>query len=113
MAAIFTAYTSYHSDYGTYPSSPLIVNKGEKFDCLSVTTWEPIEPKIYNYNCMNTNVFRLHKKDSSCPAGVITNATKDSFTVAACGNLDKDSTLDVWTIDDQKHLRNIINDIKE
>ena len=34
-----------------------------------------------------------------------------SFTAIAKGNLDDDTALDIWTIDQNKNLQNIINDI--
>ena len=37
------------------------------------------------------------------------NATQ--FIARAEGNIDKDSTLDVWEIDHTKELRNVVNDI--
>ena len=50
--------------------------------------------------------------DHPCHPGIVTSATKDSFTVAACGNTDNDETIDVWTIDDANHLRNVVDDVK-
>ena len=34
-----------------------------------------------------------------------------SFTPTAKGHLDDDTALDIWTIDQNKNLQNIINDI--
>ena len=34
-----------------------------------------------------------------------------SFTATAKGNLGDDTALDIWTIDQNKNLQNIINDI--
>jgi type IV pilus assembly protein PilA len=34
-----------------------------------------------------------------------------SFTAVAIGNIDGDATCDVWTIDDQKILTNVTNDV--
>jgi len=62
---------------------------------------------------MNTEAFSPVQNDFYCPPGIISTATKDSFTVAACGNVDADTTTDVWTIDDAKHLRNVIDDVKK
>lgn len=36
--------------------------------------------------------------------------TQRAFTAAAIGNIDGDPTLDVWTIDESKHLVNLVND---
>ena len=112
LGAIFTAYTSYHSDYNTYPSASFITLQGKDFNCLEAADWEPKGTIRYNYNCMNIEAFSPPTNDSPCPPGIVTSATKDSFTVAACGNVDNDTTVDVWTIDDAKHLRNVVDDVK-
>jgi len=113
LGAIYTAYTSYHSDNNTYPSAPFITLQGTTFNCLAIADWEPKGNIRYNYNCMNTEVFSPAINDSPCPPGIATNATKDTFTIAACGNIDNDTTIDVWTIDDAKHLRNVVDDVKK
>jgi competence protein ComGC len=113
LGAIFTAYTSYHSDNNTYPTAPFIKYQGTTYNCLAIADWEPKGQIRYNYNCMNTEAFSPATNDSPCPPGIFTTATKDSFTVAACGNVDNDTTIDVWTINDQKKLKNIIDDVKE
>ena len=48
---------------------------------------------------MNSAVLCLKTGDSS------------SFTATAKGNLDDDTALDIWTIDQNKNLQNIMNDI--
>ena len=48
---------------------------------------------------MNSAVLFLKSGDSS------------SFTATAKGNLDDDTALDIWTMDQNKNLQNIINDI--
>ena len=48
---------------------------------------------------MNSAVLCLKNGDSS------------SFTATAKGNLDDDTALDIWTIDQNKNLQNIMNDI--
>ena len=113
LGAIFTAYTSYHSDYNTYPSAPFIKIKDATYNCLAVSDWEPKGTIRYNYNCMNTEAFSPAVNDSPCPPGIVTHADKDSFTVAACGNVDNDTTVDVWTINDAKKLKNVVDDVRE
>ena len=48
---------------------------------------------------MNSAVLCLKTGDSS------------SFTATAKGNLGDDTALDIWTMDQNKNLQNIINDI--
>jgi type IV pilus assembly protein PilA len=112
LSAIFIAYNAYHSDYHTYPSSPLIQVGNTVYNCLAISEWEPKGTVRYNYNCMNTEAFSPATNDSPCPPGIVSTATKDSFTIAACGNVDNDATVDVWTINDAKKLRNVVDDVK-
>lgn len=114
LAAIYTAYQAYHSDYNTYPSSPSIQIGKKVYNCLSVAGWKPKGRKRYrySYHCMNTKVFSAKANGFDCPPEIVTSATKDSYTIAACGNADNDATIDVLTIDDAKHLRYVVDDVK-
>lgn len=38
---------------------------------------------------------------------------KDRFLIVAVGNIDNDATLDVWTIDEKKKLKNLVDDIRK
>lgn len=115
LVAIFKAYQQYHSDHHTYPSAPEIQDGNTVYNCFTIAGWKPKDEwQRYNYYCMNTGVFSpdAYSPNHPCPPGVVSTATKDSFTVAACGNVDNDTTVDVWTINDRKQLRNIIDDVK-
>ncbi len=35
------------------------------------------------------------------------------FTAVAVGNIDRDDTLDVWSMDDSRNLRNLVNDVRQ
>jgi type IV pilus assembly protein PilA len=113
LGSIYSAYQAYHNDYNTYPSSPFFLVGNASYDCFQIAGWEPKDQIRNNYNCMNTEVFSPATNDSPCPPGIYTTANKDSFTVAACGNVDNDTTIDVWTINDQKKLKNVVDDVKE
>jgi type IV pilus assembly protein PilA len=39
--------------------------------------------------------------------------TVDAFKVVAVGNIDNDETLDVWVIDQNKNLRNLVDDTRQ
>ena len=114
LDAIYAAYQQYHSDHHTYPSAASIQKGDTVVDCFKVVGWQPKLQYIrYNYNCMNSEIYYPATQDSSCPPGIVTSADQISFTIAACGNLDNDATVDVWTIDDAKHLRNVVDDVKK
>ncbi len=46
-----------------------------------------------------------------CTASTLDNISTGGFKAAAVGNIDGDATCDVWTIDDQKNLVNVTNDV--
>ncbi|MEE9232381.1 MAG: prepilin-type N-terminal cleavage/methylation domain-containing protein [Nitrospirales bacterium] len=46
-----------------------------------------------------------------CTASALDSASPTGFTAVAIGNIDGDATCDVWTITDQKVLKNVTNDV--
>ena len=46
-----------------------------------------------------------------CTASTLDVVSATSFTAVAIGNIDGDATCDVWTINDQKVLTNVTNDV--
>ena len=46
-----------------------------------------------------------------CTASTLDNVSDTGFTAAATANIDGDSTCDVWTIDENKTLLNVTNDV--
>jgi type IV pilus assembly protein PilA len=112
LGAIYSAYQQYHSDHHTYPSSPSIQIGSTTVNCFAIAGWEPKGQIRYNYNCMNTEAFSPAFNDSPCP-GDYSHADKDSFTIASCGNVDADTTVDVWTINDRKKLKNVVDDVRK
>jgi type IV pilus assembly protein PilA len=114
--AIYEAYKVYHRKHHTYPISPSIQFGNTTYNCLNITGWEPKGQLRYTYECEGTQAYWPgwdgSGKPSPCSPPIATHATKDSFTIAACGNIDNDTTLDEWTIDDAKHLRNVVDDVK-
>jgi type IV pilus assembly protein PilA len=112
LGAIFTAYTAYFSNNNTFPGAVMFIVGGGTFNCLSVADWEPKGAIRYNYNCMTAPVFLPANNNADCDPPVITNATDIDFTVAACGNIDSDSTVDEWTVDNEKVIKNVQDDVK-
>jgi type IV pilus assembly protein PilA len=115
LGEIYNAYEVYHRRHHAYPTSPSIQVGDITYNCFAVVGWRPKHKRWlrYNYNCMNIEAFSPPTNDSPCPPRIVTSATKDSFTIAACGNVDNDTTVDVWTVDDAKHLRNVVDDVKK
>lgn len=46
-----------------------------------------------------------------CTASTLDNVSATGFTAVATGNIDGDATCDVWTIDENKTLLNVANDV--
>lgn len=46
-----------------------------------------------------------------CTASTLDNVSATGFTAVATGNIDGDPTCDVWTIDENKTLLNVTNDV--
>jgi len=126
LGAIYTAYSMYHSDYNTYPSEAMItiedpVSKKlgitpipkDSYNCLAIADYEPKGQTRYAYECMNRIVYPNTQGTPIDDCPVLTSADKNLFIVAACGNIDGDEVLDVWTINEKKELINVINDLRE
>jgi type IV pilus assembly protein PilA len=117
LLAIYKAYQTYHSSHGTYPREPSIKIGDETFNCISATGWAPPGPLRYTYECMGTPAYwpgyYAGKTPGSCLPPIATKATKDSFTVAACANIDNDPFIDEWTINDKGELINAMDDVTD
>ncbi len=46
-----------------------------------------------------------------CTASTLDSVSATGFTAVATGNIDGDPTCDVWTIDENKTLLNVTNDV--
>ncbi len=113
LGAIFTAYAAYYADNNTYPTAPMINVNGKDYNCLAIADWEPKGRIRYTYECMGTVAYHNDQIAPSESCGGNSGADQTSFTISACGNIDADSTLDVWTINDSKVLINVVNDVRE
>jgi type II secretory pathway pseudopilin PulG len=110
LSAIYTAYQSYFSDHNTFPSTYFITVGNMDYNCISITGWQPKGRIRYNYNCVGVEAFSPATNNSSCSPAVATYAAQFSFTIAACGNVDNDTVVDEWGIDNSKRLRNFQDD---
>jgi Tfp pilus assembly protein PilE len=60
----------------------------------------------------NTALLSNWLNTAGCYTFTIAAATATTFTAQAQGNIDKDATLDQWTIDQNGTLTNVVNDVK-
>jgi len=122
LGAIFTSYTSYFADNGNYPTAASITISGTTYNCLSVADWSPTGRLRYTYNCMGSDVYwtgwdtgtaivTLCSVPFGQTGGLTATSTVNAFTIAACGNVDNDSYVDEWTLNDLKVIKNNCNDV--
>jgi len=104
LGGIFTAETSYFAEENVFAD-------------LDQISWAPVGRAIYRYHVANANF------DLGNTAGVTTlaawvtatpgiqNTTPYGFTAGAQGSVDTDGVLDQWTINNDRDLRNYVNDV--
>lgn len=112
LGAIYAAYSSYFSEWNTYPSSATITLNGQTYDCLTITEWTPKGMNRYAYDCNKSIAFSnkvgvpITSPCGGVANGAGTGATDLTFTVGACGNIDTDDVLDQWCVNDRKIILN-------
>ena len=62
----------------------------------------------YYYELGNANSGTL---PAGCTASTLDTVSATGFIAVAIGNIDGDATCDVWTINEQKVLTNVVNDV--
>jgi len=110
LGAIYVAQLSYFSENNTYAGGS---------DTFKLINWEPASQNRYAYYCQGAmipnklpmRVDYVPKPDGRWPVTAKPQSSQSGFTCMAVGNIDNDDTLDVWSINDSKILRNDLNDI--
>ncbi len=102
LAAVFTNQELYHGDNNTY---------SDQFGRIGFDTEGE---NIYTYwigaNSIQTSGMKGGVPADCQAAPGAVGVERLAFTAAACGNVDNDSPVDVWKIDDAKHLETINDD---
>jgi len=112
LSAIYSAYLSYQSEFNTYPDQAEFDLGGSTFNCFNITGFEPKGNLRYGYVCNEVMIYApavLWPGPQSGPrsdCGGSNSASQSGFTVIACGNIDGDSSADVWYLDDRKVIKN-------
>jgi type IV pilus assembly protein PilA len=106
LAAIFTAQTSYFSEFGSYGTTFTIIN------------WAAAGQNRYAYGVGTAAAGKIANLNPATPAYDATLVTAcgvlpDAFGFTACarGNVDNDTDTDDWRINDLKTLFNAFNDV--
>jgi type IV pilus assembly protein PilA len=97
LEAIYKAELSYFAEYDRYSDSFVTIR------------WVPVGAAYYTYS-VGTEFFGKDNTINPQPASVTPAATDNSFTAYGWGNIDSDSTVDIWHIDEQ---RDIVNDVDD
>lgn len=67
----------------------------------------------YAYFLGNDSIQTAKDGPFALPKSVSIKMASEGYTAVAVGNIDRDDTLDVWAISENKHLRNLVNDVRE
>jgi hypothetical protein len=59
---------------------------------------------------IGNNTINLNERNYPLPIYLKSIVNHDSFIIIGVGNIDNDDKLDIWTIDEKKHLVNVSND---
>ena len=113
LGGIFTTATSYFAENGTYTVST-----------ASALGYAPAGSPKYSFLYGGTganyiiNVGSTAAAPGNCPAaswtgggGAVAIGASTGFTAGAIGNIDGDTTCDQWTMNDQRALVNVVNDV--
>ena len=99
MRVIFVSQVEYYSDFDRY---------GRNFYEIG---WEAEEKTQYAYFLADDILQPEVGGPYQLPSEVETYVTDEEFVAVAVGNIDEDDELDVWTIDQDKNLVNVIDDV--
>ncbi len=103
LGSIFNAQQDYYGEYNTYAGGP---------NCFELLGWRAEGDSLYSYYCGQDHVDADKQNAQVAPCvGVVPQTSRESFTVCAAGNIDRDATIDVWSMRDSKFLKNDLNDV--
>src|SRR3990170_309555 len=98
LEAIYKAELSYFAEKDRYSDSFVEIR------------WVPVGVAHYTYS-VGTEYLGKDNNVNPKPASANPAANDNSFTAYGWGNIDSDSTVDIWRIDHQKNLVNDVDDI--
>jgi len=101
LNAIYVAELAYFSNANTYAPNFWMIN------------WYPLADHYYAYFLPQETIQPDITQPYSLPAGLAPAVDFLDFTAVAVGNIDCDTVLDVWTINDAKVIENLVNDVVE
>ncbi|RMG59823.1 MAG: prepilin-type N-terminal cleavage/methylation domain-containing protein [Deltaproteobacteria bacterium] len=89
LGAIYNAEVSYFSEYDTYSTS------------FAKIRWIPVGTNHYYSYSVGTEIYG---KGDPLPSGITPGADSESFTAYGWGNIDNDTTIDIWSVNQRKEI---------
>jgi len=114
LPAINAAQLSYFTNANTYADRAIVNSK--RLDCFQLIHWKPTGPTRYSYYCGHDMLPNSQgsplplRPGRDWPFTELPSVSASGFTVFAIGNIDRDDFLDVWTINDTRHLSHLLDD---
>jgi ankyrin repeat protein len=108
LSQLFQAQVVYYSEHNTYAGT----NQDQNANAFSLLSWTPSNKNTPYSFYLGKSKLPCRKKgcDPCANQPNLSGAGPDSFTIMAAGNIDNDAVCDVWTINDAKEIKNIVND---
>jgi type IV pilus assembly protein PilA len=100
LKALYTAAKSYLAEKDTFDVG------------MDIMGFQPEPGYRYTYNYASTAGTKVYTgtKDGTC-VGCTSAVTATAFTACACGNIDNDTTIDSWSMNDANNLANSQDDV--
>ena len=119
LGAIFTSQVAYYGENSTYAGRDgMNTNAVPIGNCFADMGWTPEGDTLYTYYCGSAmNALINPTKPAAAAVGALVCqvqtalTTRDTFTVCAAGNVDRDTGTDTWSMRDNKELKNDYNDV--
>jgi len=99
LSAIFTMQAMFQGERDTYAHT------------FNEMGWEPSGTHAYTYFLGKDEIQAKKGGPYQLPANVKAKVGKEEFLAVAVANIDRDDTLDVWTIDHEKNFENLVDDV--
>lgn len=99
LGAIYIMQADYFNRYGRYAKT------------FKELGWTPNGSIRYAYFLSQKDSFQPSAKEFTLPEDVEAFVNDNDFKMVAVGNIDPDATLDIWSIDQDKNIVNIVNDV--
>lgn len=115
LKGFYTSAKSYAAEFGTYLCKSNINGVATASTC----GYTPESNNIYVYSFAGVGYAAQKSPQtggtpSSCtPAAGSSVATQTAFSAGACSNIDSDTTVDQWSIDQNNNLLNTVNDVEQ